>query len=288
MSIEPAVDAARRRLGIASGDPLGSGGESVVYAMDADRVARIHRPGVDRVHVDARAAQLLELDEQRDRVPFAIPQVLETRDVEDCAVHIESRLPGASMMDALRDTTGAAREALLRAYLDASTAIGRLDAVRDDCRDLCRRDAVRAATPDAWAAARVTASLRARGERFDTVDGAALAAALPPAGTPALVHMDFFPGNVLCEGERVTAVIDFGTISARADPQLDPLLADVYLQDPMTPVATDADRAVAAAWLTEHGLAPYREAAERWTAAFWCVAPRKTPLFAWACRVLDV
>ena len=282
MTREPQVDAARRKLGIADEALLGEGGESVVFALDVQRVARIHRPGTRRDHIEARNGLLAELAPQRDRVPFAIPEVLESREVEGCLVCIEPRIPGQAMATTLRTATGSAREALVRAYLDAAAAIGALAVDRSFCGDLCRWDPVRAETPAAWARERVDRDLAAAGPDFAAIDAATLAAALPPPKPAALVHMDVFPGNVLCEGERITAVIDFGTLSARADPQLDPLLATVFLQESISGSATDADRAVASAWLGEHGLGDFFAAAERWTAAFWTVAPRDTPLYAWA------
>jgi hypothetical protein len=82
----------------------------------------------------------------------------------------------------------------------------------------------------------------------------------------------------------VTAVIDFGAVSLRGDPRLDPLLAVVYLDETMSPTARESDRQVGREWLREHELDRWYPAAERWTAAYW--APAGGGLGRWAREVL--
>ena len=82
-------------LGISSDQRLGQGGEAIVYAMDGERVARIYHPGTDPADVAARSALLDELAGSAQRVPFAIPAVLETLTHEGRVVTHRTQAAGA-------------------------------------------------------------------------------------------------------------------------------------------------------------------------------------------------
>ena len=84
---------ARSWLGTGSvpADELGHGGEAVVYALDAERVLRVHR------HEAAdHARRIGELYAALDRsaVPYALPEVLEVHGDGEVSWSIERRLPG--------------------------------------------------------------------------------------------------------------------------------------------------------------------------------------------------
>src|SRR6187551_904426 len=85
-------------------------------------------------------------------------------------------------------------------------------------------------------------SLTCAGSAFDRINPARLAAALPEPERPSFVHMDSYPGNVLVEGQEVSAVIDFGGLPIVADARLEPLSAIIYLTPFITTTATDRDR----------------------------------------------
>ena len=98
---------------------LGHGGEARVYALDEQRVLRVYRAGTDPEEVDRRTALLSELVGSRERVPFSIPQVLDTVPGAGRVATVERRLPGQPLTEILRESEGDAREALVRAYLEA-------------------------------------------------------------------------------------------------------------------------------------------------------------------------
>lgn len=278
------------RLGGREAPLLGEGGEARVYDLGGDRVARVHRSGTRAEAVAARRDLLAELARDAHRVPFAIPRVLETVEIEGVQVSIEPRLPGRCMRDVLVERGGDSRASLLTAYLEAAGAIGRLRVSRPWLGDLCRRDAVREARFDAYLRRRAAASLERVAGAFAAVDGdslgRALSHALPGDRSAAVVHLDAFPGNMLCEGDRITAVLDFGTVTLRGDPRLDPLAAAVYLEPPMTPAADASDRGVAREWLEARGLGEALVPARRWLAAFWSPAPEDSALHCWCRSVL--
>jgi Ser/Thr protein kinase RdoA (MazF antagonist) len=284
-SVETGLAEILNQFGIAHDALLGRGGEALVYALDAERVARIYHKGAGRATVDARAALLQELSGSAHGVPFAIPAVLETLVVEGRIVTVERRLPGRPLIDLLGEAVGSTRSALIRSYLDAAAHIGDLIADRPWYGDLMGGGAIRTATFGDYLAQRAARSL-AVGEEFAQIDPRALAAALPEPSAGALVHLDAFPGNMLADGEGITAVVDFGVVAIVGDRRLDPLTAVAYLTPAITPTATDEDRRVAHAWLEEKELADLFLPAQRWIAAFWSFASNDEPLYEWCQSIL--
>jgi Ser/Thr protein kinase RdoA (MazF antagonist) len=273
-------------LRIAEADFLGSGAEARVYALDARRVARIHAAGVTRAEVARRASLLSELAAGAGAVPFAIPRVLEIAAVEARLVSIEARLPGRALSEALADARGQRRSQLVRAYLDAAARVGDLRLDRAWYGDLADRDPIRTAGFREYLRERARRSLAAGGPEFAAVDPGALAAALPEPSSPALVHLDAFPGNMLSEGDSISAVLDFGTVSIMGDRRLDPLTAVAYLDSAITPAATPTDREAATEWLRDRGLVDLYPPTRRWLAAYWSFAREDPRLFQWCRGVL--
>ena len=273
-------------LGIPESAFLGSGAEAQVYALDARRVARIHSPGVARADVSGRAALLSELAAGARAVPFAIPQVLDIAAVDDRLVSIEARLPGRALSEVLGEASARQRATLTRAYLDAAARIGDLRLARAWYGDLSNRDPIRTATFRDYLRERARKSLEVAGPAFAAVEAGGLAAALPEPASPALVHLDAFPGNMLAEGGAISAVLDFGSVSIMGDRRLDPLTAAAYLDSAITPSATAADRRAASEWLEERQLIHWYPPARRWLAAYWSFAREDPRLFEWCRRIL--
>ena len=273
-------------LGLTAAQWLGGGSEASVYALDTERVARIHRPGTSPERVAFRTALLTELSRSAERVPFALPTVQEERVVAGRIVTFERRLPGEPLSTVLETAGGAARTTLIEGYLDAVAHVGALEVPRPWFGDLRESDAVRAATFRAYLTERASRSLALAGPAFATVSPQALAAALPEPDKKALVHFDAFAGNVLSDGETITAILDFGTTALIGDRRLDPLTAVIYLAQEITPSATELDRATAQRWLKRHELLELFEPMQRWVAAYWAFASDDIELHAWCRRVL--
>ncbi|MCB0116977.1 MAG: phosphotransferase [Caldilineaceae bacterium] len=274
-------------LGVSPDHKLGQGGEAVVYAMDADRVARVYHDGTDPANVGARVTLLEELAAVAHRVPFAIPTVLETVARGDRIATVEQRLPGRPINELLGEVSGATRERLIRGHLDAAARIGDLTVDRPWAGELMGTHAIHTVTFADYLARRAEKSLATARDVFAHVDTQALAAAWPEPAHYTLVHLDAFTGNMLAEDDTVTAVLDFGVVAISGDRRLDPLAAAAYLTPWITPTATDADRAVAAEWIAEHGLAHLFVPAQRWLAAFWSFARDDQALFEWCKFILS-
>ena len=273
-------------LGLTDAQRLGGGSEASVYALDAERVARIHRPGTAPQSIAFRNALLNELSQSAERVPFALPTVLDQKEVAGRTVTIERCLPGEPLSTVLETLEGAARTKLIERYLEAVALIGELEVARPWLGDLREADAVRTSTFRAYLTERAARSLALAGTDFATISPQALAAALPEPNQKALVHFDAFAGNVLCDGETITAILDFGATALIGDRRLDPLTAVIYLTPEITPSATEQDRLTAQRWLEAQGWANLFEPMQRWVAAYWAFASDDLELHAWCRRVL--
>jgi aminoglycoside phosphotransferase (APT) family kinase protein len=271
---------------VAADDLLGHGGEAWVYALGHDRVLRVlHRGGRAE---DVARRQRLVAQLTRVRAAFALPDVLEVGQVGNRVFTVERRLGGQSVMDALRSCTGAARHRLVEAHLEAAAALGDLFLEpRKTFGDLILEDAITTSTWREFLVQRAAANLARSTRDFWSIDPVELADGLPDTSQPSFVHLDAFTGNMLTDGDRITAVIDIGPTSLAGDRRLDPLSATVYLASPeITPVATSSDIDTATSWLRAAGLHHHLEPARRWLAAFWSFAIDDPNVLRWCRRTL--
>jgi Phosphotransferase enzyme family len=275
-----------KELGVAPRDILGYGGEAVVFAYGETQVARVHYGPADGAAAAARQLLLKELQQHRAALPFAIPQVQESCVAQGRLITFETRLPGRTLAAALLELRGAARHALLLSALEASRALGKLPLTRPWFGDLCQGSPIRTSSWRAYLRERARVSLAAAGAAFASVDVDAICAPFDEPATPGLVHLDLYPGNLLVEDDRVTAVLDFGGVPVFGDPDFEPLSFVTYLRGDMTEGCDASDFAFCQAWLEREGLAPRLEAVERWVAAMWSFAVDDAKVQAWCRRVL--
>jgi hypothetical protein len=267
---------------------LGHGGEATIYALDQDRVLRLLHKGAGTDKIHRNKALLQELN--ADAVPFRIPEVLEVGEVYGRAYSIESRLAGRSMSEALKTIEGPDRDRLIEAYLEAANVLGDLRAEPwTFYGELAAGQPVRAETWCEFLTRRAAKSLEVAGDPLDQIPAETLTVGLPEPAHSEFVHLDAFPGNMLCEGTRITAVLDFGPTCIAGDRRFDPLSAAVYLDPAHThlPNATIRDEDVARTWLRSAGLIEMLEPVRRWLAGYWAFAVDEASLQAWCRSVLS-
>jgi putative membrane protein len=216
------------RFNIADTQPLGVGGESRVYPLDADRVLRVYRPG------DDSAAELVDQLHRAYRVyeqypiGLQLPMIAESGRVAGRFYSIDRRMGGVPLTRWLPTASTEQRRQVLGSYLQAATALSglpipapgfarlfgqcprRFDTLAELIADQLGGVPQRLDDPPDFLPAeiaRVTDELRHR-------DCA-----------PVLVHGDYGPGNVFAtqiEGSmRVTGVADFSPHTLAADPLMD-------------------------------------------------------------------
>lgn len=283
---EPSLLRVLGELGVAPAALLGYGGEACVFAYGDEQIVRVHHAEVGAAAVEARSVLLSELRPHHGLLPFAIPHVSELRVIAERLVTFEPRFHGQTLARALRDVRGTSRGALLVSTLDASRALGRLPLTRQWFGELCQVPPIRTASWKDYLRQRARTSLAAAGDAFAGVDVEALCLPFDEPVAPGLVHLDLYAGNVLVDGSRVTAVLDFGGVPVFGDPDFDPLAVAVYLRGAMTDDAIESDHAVCREWLERAGLAERLDAAERWIAAMWSFAVDDATLQSWCQRVL--
>lgn len=283
---DPGVLSVLTAFGVADDEPLGHGGEAWVFALGDDRVLRVLHNG-EQAEKIRRRQQLVD-GLRRSRPAFALPQVLEIGEIGGRVFALERRLPGRSVLDALDSARGARRRHLVESYLDTAAMLGDLHLEpRDNFGDLMGDDPITTSTWRGYLAERAATNLARSTSDLRSVDPDALADDLPEPAGPTFVHLDAFAGNMLTNGNHVTAVIDFGDTSVAGDRRLDPISAVVYLAAPeITPAATTADIEVAMGWLRAADLHQWYDPTRRWLAAFWSFAVDDPSLLQWCRRVL--
>lgn len=238
----------------ADGVRLGSGGEATVYTLDDQLVVRVFRgdPGPEGVELAAIYRRWSQSPNAAERV-FELPTVVDDGFTHELHWQILRRIPGTEVGKLLTRIPVEGRDDLLSAYLRASTRVAAIDVSPTFGTLLgghsypswadCLRARLRVPSP------RHRAYLAATVPGFDEVV-ARFDAGLDGlyAGPAALVHVDYFPGNVMAvetdDGYHITGVLDFAGHSLFGDPLLD-VVGAVLMADMLTDVTAAEKRQLA-------------------------------------------
>ena len=227
---------------------IGHGGEATVYELTAGRALRVYHGephGAGEIAAFYRAIA-------QGKTSFALPQILEQGEDDGMRYSLDRLIPGRPLHDLMPLLAGDERARALASYTDAAFEIASLPLLRDEFGEFLRDDdSIRAPTWSEYLLARMHRSLQA--SPWLQVDVPALDGvvgeletrirALSPA-RKALVHGDYFPGNVLMSDDlTVSGVIDFGPLTVIGDPWLDLASAVIFLEV-VRPGYTPADTEV--------------------------------------------
>lgn len=275
-----------RRLDDHDARLIGEGGEAKVYVQRPGTIVRIGRPGASLSHAEARAVLLREIADNASHLPFRTPVVDRVVALGGRVVTLERQLDGEPVSHLLKSAHGRARSHLLANYLESAARIGDIEIERDYFGPLIGDITLRATGWQDYLARRLAHSSDRCPPDLKGAISALASARFAEPSRPALVHLDFFPSNVLAMDSTVTAALDFGASTIMGDARMELWSAVAYLDPEISPDASDADREQAVAFLHARHLADEYVKARRWLAAYWSFAQNDDGLMAWCRRVL--
>jgi aminoglycoside phosphotransferase (APT) family kinase protein len=207
-------------------------------------VLRVLKSGGDVVTLTRLKAFLAGID---GRAAVATP-LIEKIDARG-RYTVERRLPGTAMVALLPGLKGDHRQRAFANYVAAAEALAGIEFPDRPYGQILAPAPIRAETWTGYLRhsldrARLRNGAVIAGEVGDVEDLRAKALVLlePLAPRPpkALVHGDYFPGNVLLDGvQRVTAIVDFSTYTMVGDPLYDMVTAAIFVE--MVDRITDDD-----------------------------------------------
>lgn len=305
-------------FGIPGATPIGSGGESRVFALpapatpgtgaetgaesaakpadDTDSVLRLYHPGHEAPAVLTEQLRRLYLGWSEVDLGFRLPLIRDTGQTAGRFWTVDRRIPGQDFSRWLATTDTARRREGLRSYLEAARSMARLPLPAPGYGRLLGTDPRPYPSLAALYDAQLEHGLTRTRERLaaDLPDfEARLADLRAELATrdcpPALVHGDFCPPNVFvadtADGPVITGVGDFSPHTLAADPWLDVAAAVIFVELEHHP-----DAAADAAWLTEVAVEvegtqfrPWLDAYRRFYACYFSDDPT---IYSWCLRQL--
>jgi aminoglycoside phosphotransferase (APT) family kinase protein len=214
---------------------IGHGGEATVFELTGGRALRVYH---GRTHGAPDIAAFYR-SISVTKTSFAMPRILEQGEEDGVAYSIDRLIPGRPLHELMPLLEGDERRRALASYTDAAFEIASLPCVRDEFGEFLRdHDSIRAESWSAYLDARMRRCLaeapwlRDAVPVLDAIVDALTRRIDATAAVPkALVHGDYFPGNVLIGDDlNVSGVIDFGPLTVIGDPMLDLASAVIFLE----------------------------------------------------------
>jgi aminoglycoside phosphotransferase (APT) family kinase protein len=238
---------------------IGHGGEATVYELTRGRVLRVFHKDPDTAILERIAPFYERL--RAHSLPFAVPRILEYGTEDGIGFSLDEQIPGRAFHDVLPELSGTDRERALDSYTDAASALAVIALDDQPYGEFLFDGALTCETWGGFLLARLEENYeRGRTDLLDAIPDvdtivAALSARIAKLPDPpkVLAHGDYFPGNVLMDGDfNVTGVIDFGWLTVAGDAALDLASAAIFLSVVRGHLTSDAER-VHARLLATHG-----------------------------------
>jgi Ser/Thr protein kinase RdoA (MazF antagonist) len=202
--------------------------EAEVYALGPDAVLKLY-PGTACL-ADLRTLQAFYAALDRRRVPYALPYIHSVAQEGRFLATVERRLDGVRMSAVLPTLSASQLDTAMDRYLTAALAVSRIPVppVLDRFR-LFDPDGLSPRANGDWHQflSRLLAHKLAQVARYlgrdvpaftDRVERLFDLLAQPYRGEDRLIHGDFFPGNLLVDGDaKITALLDFGLFTMVGD-----------------------------------------------------------------------
>lgn len=274
------IDDILRKFGTDQSALLGEGAEAQVFSLRNGLALRVNRSGANEADVLARANLLARIGVSST---FQIPRVRDYGYEYGLHFTVEDHLTGMPMSDALPKCSKLARENLVQDYLNTSKHLAGLLTDEAVYGEIGLVNAIQTRNFRDFLYRRAEVSLSVC--NLDIVVENIVSEIEEPT-SPALVHLDYCPSNVLCEGSRITAVLDFGGTTIAGCASFNPIVAVAFLDPSITPAARTIDQEQAYKWLADCGLCETSGPVTKWLAAYWsfCGENEDLALFRWCQR----
>ena len=206
-------------------DFLGSGGESWVYRLDNERILRIDKGDAQR-HWYVEASK--EFYDALPDLDFALPTVYSVGEHDGSIYSVENKIEGNPLSERLPGLKIAKKQEALANYLAAVEALKETTYPESPYGEILTKKPVTAPTWRGFLATMVNNAVAKNDLRSDVprlgevtdITLAMIARLSDPA--KALVHGDYFPGNMLVNSDlEVTGVIYFSPMTVIGDPLMD-------------------------------------------------------------------
>ena len=267
---------------------MGSGSEASVFDLGNGTVLRLHKSGAkiyDQLERVTLLSKLLLIEAEHS---FQIPRVIDQGIIFDRLFTLEDRLEGQTMSEALSAYSGYQRKSLIESYMETATQFGTLYTPKESIfGEVAKSGGVCSETFRGFLYDRALVIIREN--EFD-IDVADLVSPFVEPETPELMHLDYYPANVLCHDGKVTAVLDFGSTSVMGCGSFNPAIALAFLDPKITPSADNLDCNRALDWLLQRSSKAYFTAVKDWLAVYWsfCDAKDDPVLFRWCRETLKI
>jgi hypothetical protein len=216
---------------------MAAGVEGTIYRLGDETIAKVW---ARRQPAELRRLQGYYDDLAQSGLPFLTPQILSITEVDGIAVTFDRELPGKPLQNELSADAGEIPEEVVDHLVNILKALASVPAT-ENMRQMAVIDEQRPfwQGADNFSAA-LTALLNRRVVRFgnvlrrhvqdfdDKYDGLLKNLAAVDVVSPAALHGDLFPENILVDKNgRLTAVLDFGFLSSAGDPRMDAAITAV-------------------------------------------------------------
>ncbi len=220
------------RYQLSAADALAQGMEAEVYRYGDNNVLKLYRGRASRANL--RALQCFYATLDASRLSYALPQIITLTAHGDYTVSVEPRLDGQPMVAHLATLSADRLAGHFHTYIQAVSELGHLTMppTRRRYKLFDRAGLSLRAAGDwhhflhSWLQHRLCTL--ATHFAVDVNDFSRKRHAIerwlatPYTGPHALIHGDFFPGNILVNGQgKVQALLDFGLFTMYGDPLFD-------------------------------------------------------------------
>ncbi|MEM6889910.1 MAG: phosphotransferase [Pseudomonadota bacterium] len=267
---------------------MGHGSEATVYELTNGKILRLEHSPTGLDNLQTRVSLLSQLKSDPAKTGLKVPKVREYGTLHGRNYTIEDRLEGEVLAKVLERLSGSRREELIEDYMAATTKLGGLwTGDGKTFGDIAGGQLIQRPTFREYLRDRAAKCLSVSRLNVDLEE---LIKPITEPSQPELVHLDYYPSNVLCSDSKISAVLDFGSTSIAGWGLFNLATGLAFLDPETTPNVNLGDQKQAQEWLKRTRPHLPFNAIQRWLAVYWSICDVKDAPFRypWCRKVLDI